>query len=198
MKSYQKKYIDEITNVLIKCGVPRRFWWARFENFNDFGKSYVNYLKKYSKVTPLNDLLLYGNVGSGKTHLAVSLIAQFIEDGRITPKNECRFLPASEYLFEIKSTYNSESVQTEDNVLDKYSNVDLLILDDLGAESVSEWAVDRIRLLVDRRYRNLKPIIVTSNLTPEMIESKIDPRVSSRFAEGNIMLIDLPDFRRKR
>ena len=72
---------------------------------------------------------------------------------------------------------------TEQDVLDKYSKCDLLLLDDLGSEKVSDFTIQSLYLVIDRRNRDLRPTIVTTNLSLEEIETQIDARMASRLAD---------------
>ena len=88
--------------------------------------------------------------------------------------------------------------ETESDVLDKYSSCELLILDDLGSEKTSDFTIQSLYLIIDRRYRNLKPTIITTNLTLPEIGEKIDARIASRLSEMKVIEINMPDYRKKR
>ena len=67
--------------------------------------------------------------------------------------------------------------------MNKLNSVELLTLDDLGAEKISDFTVDRLYLIIDSRYSNMKKIIITSNLTLNDIKNKIHDRLASRIGE---------------
>ncbi len=142
-------------------------------------------------------LFLTGSTGSGKTHLAISLMFEWCaeslsanEDGAIYHgKGRPLFVPAPELLLEIKETWDKgdrgkeRGAATEKEILDRCSNSPLLVIDDLGAEKASEWSRGVFYLLVDRFYRNGKQVIVTSNVDLAGLSRTLDDRVASRICE---------------
>jgi DNA replication protein DnaC len=73
-----------------------------------------------------------------------------------------------------------------------------LVIDDLGAEKSSEWAREILYLIIDKRYSDLLPTIITSNLSPKELAEKLDDRLVSRLMEDAIVIkIDGKDHRVK-
>ena len=69
-------------------------------------------------------------------------------------------------LLKIKSSFNAyNDKMTEEQILKIYTDCALLVIDDLGKEKPTEWALQMIYSVIDRRYNALKPIIVTTNFT---------------------------------
>lgn len=96
------------------------------------------------------------------------------------------FLPAAEFFVELKDTFGGSG--SEKDVLDRYSKTPLLCIDDIGAEKISDWSRQMFYTLIDRRYREEKQTIITSNLDLEMIAKLIDDRISSRIVGMGIVL----------
>lgn len=153
-----------------------------------------------------SSLFLTGIPGSGKTHLAVALLNEWFaesmvmgEEGPYPSKGTPVFLPAVELLLEIKSSWDEkESAQAESEkmILDKYSRKPLLVIDDLGAEKISEWSRQVVYLLIDRRYRDCKQTIITSNLSIQALANQLDARIASRISEmGSILEMENKDYR---
>lgn len=150
-------------------------------------------------------ILFMGKTGCGKTHLAVAIIRELVKRRAIS---NVKFITAPELLLEIRSTFKSRKKKwdgwekgeetTESEVLDKYSQCELLILDDLGAEKVSDFTIQSLYLVIDRRNRDLRPTIVTTNLSLEEIESQIDARMASRLSDMKVVKLTMPDYRKKR
>lgn len=153
-------------------------------------------------------ILFIGKTGCGKTHLAVSIVTELVRRSAI---HDVKFITAPELLLEIRDTFNknaksrsrsddgwSYEVQTENDVIDKYSKCELLILDDLGAEKVSDFTIQSLYLVIDRRNRDLRPTIITTNLTLQEIEEKIDARMASRLSDMQVVVLNMPDYRKKR
>ena len=108
------------------------------------------------------------------------------------------FVTVPELLFEIRQTFKDDSFESEKSIVDKYSGVSLLVLDDLGAEKTTEWAESTLYLIIDRRNRDEKWTIVTSNLTLPEIEQTLGARIASRLSDMKVVNIKLPDYRKKR
>ena len=165
------------------------------------GKSlFDNGLSRYP-----GSVLFTGKTGCGKTHLAVAIIRELVKRMAV---NDIRFITAPELLLEIRSTFNSKTKhfddygvpcdKTEEDILSKYSTCELLVLDDLGAEKVTDFTIQSLYLVIDRRNRNLRPTIVTTNLSLEEIENLIDARMASRLADMTVVRLTMPDYRKKR
>ncbi len=143
-------------------------------------------------------LFLTGKQGSGKTHLAIALMGCWysetlaLHENKIYPmKGAPVFLPVVELLLEIKNSWREQEdkrTESEMEVLNKYSRCPFLVLDDLGAEKMSEWSRTVFYLLLDRRYRDMKQTIITSNLTQGQIATEFDARVASRISEMGVCL----------
>lgn len=140
-------------------------------------------------------LFLSGKCGTGKTHLAVALMVDWLYKTKPEQSKEFpQFLPAVEFFVELKNTFDGNG--SEKDVLDKYSLIPLLVIDDIGAEKITDWSRQSFYTLVDRRYRMMKQTIITSNLSLGDISKLIDDRISSRIVEmGIIIELNGNDFR---
>ena len=157
------------------------------------------------RIKQAGSILFTGKTGCGKTHLAVAIIRELVKRAWV---HEIRFITAPELLLEIRATFRPASrkyddggrceADTEQDVLDKYSKCDLLILDDLGAEKVSDFTIQSLYLVIDRRNREMRPTIVTTNLSLEEIETLIDARMASRLSDMKVIKLTMPDYRKKR
>ena len=123
-------------------------------------------------------LLIHGEPGNGKTH-AVSCIANYLLEKGVPVV--C--VSISKMLERIKETYNSYGKEGEETVLRSFSNADLLIIDDLGTEQISEWSQAKIYNIIDARYRNELPIIVTTNIKVSDLEEMYHKRTYDRLME---------------
>lgn len=100
-------------------------------------------------------LLLYGPVGTGKTHMAACIANELISQGRpCLVTNFARITNTLQGMFDGKQRY-----------LDSFNQLDLLVIDDLAAERDTSFMSEMIFNIIDSRYRSGKPLIVTSNLT---------------------------------
>lgn len=123
-------------------------------------------------------LYIFGQVGSGKTHLACSIANELIK-GSV----EVLFVVVPDYLEEIKNSWDQSSDYSEREILDRAREVSVLVMDDLGAHSYSEWTKSKIYAILNHRINNNLPTVITSNLDYNEIENHLDYRISSRITE---------------
>jgi DNA replication protein DnaC len=125
----------------------------------------------------ISGLFLTGIPGSGKTHLACAIAHALLEKGI-----GVSFRPVPELLFSIRASYEGDG-EREGRIIEACQQIPVLILDDMGAEKASEFSLERLYLVVDSRYREMKPLIVTSNLSLDGIAQKLHDRLASRLVE---------------
>lgn len=119
------------------------------------------YAQKFPQMRQDNrGLLLFGGVGTGKTHTAACIANELLEQG---------------YPVVITSLVKLVDGGTED-ICSRMSSIDLLILDDLGAERSTDYALEQVYNIVDSRYRAGLPVIYTANLTLEELKHPSDLR----------------------
>lgn len=186
--------------VLKQWEIPKKHLESSFDTFKggDSAKKICQEAaKKYESV------LLTGLTGCGKTHLAVAMARHIITGAKKPIYSEYEgervglFVTVPELLLEIRKSFGKED-QDESKIVDKYSNVSLLILDDLGAEKCSEWAEATLYIIIDRRNRDEMMTIVTSNLSLPEIEQHLGARIASRLSDMKVINIKMPDYRKKR
>ena len=190
---------------LISYGVPVKY---REESFDTFQGGAA--VKKACSFFPEKNIVLIGKTGCGKTHLAVARMREMVINnevpkGGITRTRDSWEMPTSAVfittpmlLMEIRDSFKDESGQTERGLVEYYSSIPILILDDLGADRATDWAIETLYLIIDGRDSNLKPTFITTNLTIPEIEKHYGARIASRLAGMNIVTIDMPDYRKKR
>lgn len=172
----------------VNAGIPKRFLGKELADLH----GYENEIVKASKT--IGDglsLFITGSCGTGKTHLAVGLLKLWLS---LNFKQRPIFLPSVEFFAELKANFDSNFAERE--IIARYASAPLLVMDDVGSEKVSEWSRQQFFLLLDRRYRNMLPVVVTSNLTLDELAKHIDDRLASRLSEmGEIIMLNGPDRR---
>ncbi len=132
-------------------------------------------------------LLFRGKTGVGKTHIAIGILRDIIQKGHTGI-----YCNVTELLARLRSTYEDDAEEAESQVLEEYIACELLVLDDLGNESTSAWVLDRLYLLINRRYESSRPVIVTTNCNEKELNDKVGPRIASRLYE--MCGVKFPDF----
>ncbi|MDM8001098.1 MAG: ATP-binding protein [Dehalococcoidia bacterium] len=142
--------------------------------------------------SPEGWLIFQGENGCGKTHLAAA-----ITNYRRRKGLPVRFIVVPDFLDHLRSTYAPDSKVAYDEYFEQVKNAPLLILDDYGEHSSTEWAQEKLYQLISYRYNARLPMVVTMCSSLDEIE----PRVSSRLADPAISLvwaILAPDYRTDR
>lgn len=118
-------------------------------------------------------MYIYGNSGSGKTHLTACMANKLMSQYR-----EVLFTNFFEISAAIRNSFKGKSNDTEQNILNMIASVDFLFLDDLGTERVKKdnedmWLQEKIFEVINKRYNNKKPTIFTSNYSlQELVEDR--------------------------
>jgi DNA replication protein DnaC len=124
-------------------------------------------------------LWLMGDVGTGKTSLAMLVSKTAIERGR-----SVAIYSLPRLLGRIRKTYDAETgEQSYDDFIARLTTVDLLHVDDLGAEKSSDWVLEQLYAIVDSRYEQERPMVVTTNLDEPALREQIGARTVSRLVE---------------
>jgi DNA replication protein DnaC len=124
-------------------------------------------------------LWLHGDPGTGKTTLAMLVSKTALEHGR-----SVAIYSMPKLLARIRRTYDGGvGEQTYDQLFERLSTVDLLHIDDLGAESRTEWVLEQLYALINERYESERALIVTSNHDYESLEEQVGTRVVSRLSD---------------
>ncbi len=204
----ERAYREKIERMLVESKLGERFRTRTFENFivNDKNryayettKKYASDFEKYKKDGI--GLILTGSYGTGKTHLAAAICHELI-------KKDYRpiFGTMITLLEKIKATYDDEySREREEQVIDKYTRCDLLIIDDLGKERPTEWAIEKLYYIINTRYEKCLPVVITTNYGIDKLISRLTVKDNVETAEAIVsrlyemcrgILMEWEDFRK--
>lgn len=119
---------------------------------------------------------LYGTPGTGKTLYACSLLLEALKQD---PTQKGLFIGMTSLLYQMRASLQEQGGEIA--LIDKYSTVPILVLDDIGAAKASEWVTQVTYSIINTRYESLMPTIITSNLGLDELSSQLkDDRISSR------------------
>jgi len=134
-------------------------------------------------------LIYQGVNGCGKTHLAAA-----IANYRSAQGEPVFFVVVADLLDHLRATFSPDSRTSYDQFFEKVKEIPLLILDDFGEQSATPWAQEKLYQLMNYRYNARLPMVVTTCLSLDEIET----RISSRMVDPKISLvfnIIAPDYR---
>ena len=170
-----------------KAGLGKRFLTRNFSNF-DKGRSPTAYESclKYSKgiidnVKQGRGLLLYGPVGTGKTHLVAGIIDYIARIKKRQFPGNIIFITMINLLAELRFSVQEQG-KTE-SLIREFQKCSLLIIDDFGTEKETDWTAETIYKIINYRYEELKPIIITTNSNIKEFFDYFDERLASRIME---------------
>ncbi len=192
------------TKLLETARIPKRYEKCSFQSFRARTPGQERAFRFSSRLAmeyPATDrgLLMMGNVGVGKTHLAVSILKGLTERGF-----NCLFYEFGGLLKEIQNSYNYVSQTSELGVLAPVFNAEVLVLDEIGTSKPTDWVRDTMAHIINTRYNDKKLTIFTTNYLDEdgdereeSLEDRIGVRLRSRLFEmSKTIIIKGEDFRK--
>lgn len=133
------------------------------------------------------NLVLAGRVGTGKTHLAAAIVSALVEQNRTAA-----LIKMPELIREIKHSWSRDSDTSESALIDHFSTIGLLVIDEVGVQFGSDTEKLLVSEIIDNRYQELLPTVLISNLDIEGIRKCIGERCYDRLKEdgGQIVAFD--------
>ena len=152
---------------LVAAGVPRRYLHCSLESYapmNATQKTAVAVARSFVESWPANErgVMFTGSCGTGKTHLATSVLRQLVLEHGV---DGC-FADYQDLLKRIQATFSRGGADgpSEDDVLAPVLQAELLVLDDLGARRSTAWAEETLGHVLTVRYNEERTTIITTNL----------------------------------
>jgi DNA replication protein DnaC len=165
--------------------IPRKYRGASFDRppVTDMPAPQVQLVKRFVRELDENldagrGLWFYGSVGTGKTTLAMLVSRAALDAGR-----SVAIYSLPRLLAEIRATFETDSEGSYVDFLDRLAAVDLLHVDDVGAERTSDWVLEQLYAIVNARYEDERSVIVTTNLERDELVDQIRERTVSRLEE---------------
>jgi len=168
---------------LLAGGVAPRYVDARKEAIKP------NRWKAVSGFFTGQSYFIWGPTGVGKTFLASALVHEKVTqlvsaaiENKARIVQYPRMVVFVDLLIEIRDCFRESSETSEKTLINRYVDCDCLVLDDIGAEKVTEWTVQTLFAIVDKRYRHERQTLFTSNLSLSDLHAKVGERIASRIA----------------
>ncbi|CAB4135039.1 DnaC DNA replication protein [uncultured Caudovirales phage] len=198
-QSRQKAIEQESTRLrqetlLGQSGIPLRFKTKTFDNYEANTEEQAKalritraYVQDWDKIRERGTcLIITGKVGTGKTHLACAIASEVIGRGA-----SARFIAVIDALRLVKSSYDRSSTSSEGDAIAELVKPRLLILDEVGAELGSDHSKTILFDVINKRYENIKPTIILTNLDAASLREYVGERIVDRLREGGGKMVSL-------
>lgn len=189
-KQRQEKYRKIINNIYKDNYMKKRLQKYNFENLVDTYEdiSIINQLIKFTdlciKSEMKNGLIIYGNIGYEKKYLGACIANEMIEQNKIVLMEK-----TSSLIDRIKESFNKAEL-SEMQIIELYSNVDMLIIDDFGNENLSKWALEKLYKIISNRYDNELPIVITTRYNKEQLIEQLSTENETEIAEEIVEVLN--------
>lgn len=185
--NYIKEFNRKVDKLFSQSKIGYEMRNKSFDNFdvNSNTTDIIKDIKEYTKNIIIGNekrgLIIIGKNGVGKTHIACSIANELIQ---------CQipviYGTLINLLSEIKHSYDEESQFSEIQYIKMYSTVNMLIIDDLGKEKPSAWAMEKLFTIINNRYENGLPVIITTNYDQETLLERLSESGEIETAESII------------
>jgi DNA replication protein DnaC len=177
---------ERLAERIARAGIPPRFGEATLASYvaTNPGQQYAQEAaKSYAADFRLTwargeSLLLLGSVGNGKTHLAVGIAREAMEQGA-----SAIFTTLNAMIGKVKETWGQHDGESQAKAIQRFASVDLLVVDEVGSLKCSgrEWGI--LLAILGGRYNAMLPTIFTGNLEPAELPGYLSDQVVSRLRE---------------
>ena len=182
---------EKIQKLFSCANIGKRFINCSFKNFQKRAgvekafNAALDFSKKFREKQETGEgILFYGGSGNGKTHLAVAIVREVVKQGY-----SAVFQPAAELQYRLNATYH-DSEESETEIMNGLVEANLTVFDDLGKGKWSEKVEERIYVILDGRYRELRPTVITTNMKLSELENYVGHAVFDRLKEMCVFVLN--------
>lgn len=196
MDRYRDKRLEQMNNI---AKIPKRFDGKKFSDYRtdnaaqktkkDAMMTYANGFSEH----PGRCMILFGNPGTGKTHLGIAVLRKLIADGY-----HCRYTTMTDMLATIKNTYDDSTPKSTEEAMNSYLRPAMLMIDEVGLANGTDHDKQLLYRVMNGRYEEGKAMIVATNLSISELEYNIDARLVDRLREdgGRALQFNHDSFRK--
>lgn len=186
---------ERTQRLLRYCELPPGTAHMSFENFKvspQLQEAYDLAVQVAEDTGKVNWLTLMSGADRGKTHLAVAICRRWLQRGK-----PALYAYVPLILEELRRGFREEGDRSYEARFDRFLNVPLLVLDDLGAEYRTNWVQENLDTLIDYRLMHGLPLVVTTNTPLDELPFRITSRLM-RAPSSRVVVIDAPEFRKSK
>lgn len=226
-KNYNNQKIISFKLGLKSAGIPKRYINWRINEIipkhieqEKIINRCIKYVDNFKALRKLGTSLIFtGQPGTGKTMIALSMVNDLvkaiykehfekknnIKDFKSEDSNKpvridaCIYINVYDFFSQVRETFHKNSKKTEKDILNKFFNVELLILDEIGSQGGTDFETNMLFRIINMRYAELKPTFLISNLIEEDLKNYIGDRTVDRFHEnkGSVFTFNWESHRRE-
>lgn len=173
----------------ILSGIPKRFDQKTLDGYQAANEGQVKALAACRSLVESvrsgggANLILSGKPGTGKSHLSCGIVDELFATHRV------RRIDWPDLIRKIRATWARDADYTEEQVLDHYGSLDLLILEEVGTGTGSDDEKARVFQVINRRYEAMLPTVIVTNLSVKELSAELGDRVIDRLREGDRALL---------
>lgn len=195
---------ESVSSALVGSGITPRFAESTFATYRATSPAMIQALETCQGYADNfgehfqagRNLLLCGNVGNGKTHLASGIVQHVIREHRAVAV----ITTAAEIIRVFKRSMDRNAGYAEGDVINELASFDLLVIDEVGAQAGTQYELGVLHEVFDRRYNSVRPTVVVSNLPARSrqdangkhapsLEQYIGARALDRLRENGALLV---------
>jgi DNA replication protein DnaC len=189
-QSEEKERQARLERKLNMSGIPQRFRGKLFSNFDadtdakrkamlaakEFADTFDEHIGRGTTV------IMSGSPGTGKSHLALAIAQQLVN------RNTVFYVNALDAIRMVRDTWRRDSEKSESDVLDTLGGIDLLIIDEVGVQYGTEGEQVIMFDIINRRYRDMMPTILLTNLGKQGLKDYLGDRSFDRLREDGMWI----------